>query len=100
MWFGLKWAEHSRRKHEEEGGEPPYFGEEKEDLVVYSKNYLRSHPTINYFIFGHRHIELDLHLQKQTRLLIIGDWIDKFTYAVFDGEHLFMENYIEGETRP
>ena len=22
----------------------------------------------------------------------------QFTYAVFDGEHLFMENYVEGES--
>nr|WP_311490525.1 UDP-2,3-diacylglucosamine diphosphatase [uncultured Alloprevotella sp.] len=100
MWFGMKWAEHSRRKHELEGGEPPFFGEDKEELVVFAKNYLKTHPNINYFIFGHRHIELDLHLQKESRLFILGDWIDKFTYAVFDGEHIFMENFIEGETNP
>lgn len=99
MWFGLKWAEHSRRKHEAQGGEPPYFGEERESLVVFSKSYLQTHPDTDYFIFGHRHIELDLPLSPSARLLIIGDWIDKFTYAVFDGEHLFMENFIEGETK-
>ena len=32
--------------------------------------------------------------------MILGDWIDKFTYAVFDGEHMFLEQYIEGESRP
>ena len=39
-------------------------------------------------------------LTRETRLLILGDWISRFTYAVYDGEHLFLENYIEGETRP
>ncbi len=32
-------------------------------------------------------------------MMILGDWIWQFTYAVFDGEHLFMEQYIEGETK-
>lgn len=98
MTFGLKWAEHSRRKHERQGGEPPFLGEDKEPLVLFAREYLQSHPDTDYFIFGHRHIELDLNLPPAARLLILGDWIDKFTYAVYDGEHLFLENFIEGET--
>lgn len=97
--LGLTWAKHSRMKHGE-GGDPPYTGEDNEHLVRYAKKYLQTHPAINYFIFGHRHIELDLMLTHQTRLLILGDWISLFTYAVFDGEQLWMENYIEGDTQP
>ena len=97
--LGLTWAKHSRIKHGE-GGDPPYTGEDNEHLVRYAKKYLQTHPAINYFIFGHRHIELDLMLTHQTRLLILGDWISLFTYAVFDGEQLWMENYIEGDTQP
>ena len=96
--FGLNWAKHSRLKREN-GKEPDYMGEDKEYLVLYTKEYLKSHPDINYFIYGHRHIELDLQLSKTSRVLILGDWISQFTYAVFDGEHLFMEQYIEGETK-
>jgi UDP-2,3-diacylglucosamine hydrolase len=32
--------------------------------------------------------------------MILGDWIWQFTYAVFDGEMMCMENYIEGESKP
>ena len=32
--------------------------------------------------------------------MILGDWIWQFTYAVFDGEHMFMEQYVEGESQP
>ena len=95
--FGLRWAKHSRLTHGE-GGEPPYMGEDREPLVLFAKEYLHSHPDVNYFLFGHRHIELDLMLTHQCRLLILGDWISQFTYAVFDGERLYMENYVEGET--
>ena len=61
--------------------------------------FLKSHPNINFFIYGHRHIELDLMLSATARILILGDWINFFSYAVFDGENLFLENYIEGETQ-
>ena len=127
--FGLNWAKNSRMKRQknrpetdEEGrvktadgfynttnlvgyqapqdnGEEPYQGEDKEGLVLYAKNYLKSHPDINYFIFGHRHIELDLLLSREARIVILGEWITLFTYAVWDGEHLFVDNFIEGETR-
>lgn len=95
--FGLTWAKHSRLKRKD-GSEPPYMGEAKEPLVLFAKDYLQTHPDINFFIFGHRHIELDLMLRRETRLIILGDWITQFTYAVFDGDHLFLENFIEGET--
>ena len=38
-------------------------------------------------------------LNANSRIIILGDWINCFSYAVFDGEHLFLENYIEGETQ-
>lgn len=99
MEFGLSWAKQSRLKHEAEDP-PQYLGENKEHLVLFAKDYLRTHPNVNFFLFGHRHIELDLMLSRTTRILILGDWITHFTYAVFDGEQLWMENYIEGETEP
>ena len=99
MDLGLAWAAHSRKLHEGENT-PRYMGEDKEHLVLFAKDYLRSHPNVNYFLFGHRHIELDLMLSHSARVLILGDWISQFSFAVFDGEQLRMENYIEGETEP
>ncbi len=98
MWFGLTWAKQSRLKREN-GKEPPYMGEDKEHLVLFTKEYLKSHDNIDYFIYGHRHIELDLMLSRKVRMMIIGDWISQFTYVVFDGEHLFLEEYVEGESK-
>ena len=99
MALGLNWAKHSRMKREA-GKELPYLGEEKEYLVQFTKNYMKAHDNIDYFLYGHRHIELDLMLSHKTRMLILGDWIWQFTYAVFDGEHLFLEQYVEGESTP
>lgn len=99
MKLGLSWAKRSRMKRID-GKEPPYMGEDKEHLVLFTKEYMKSHPDIDFYMYGHRHIELDLMLTSKTRMMILGDWISLFTYAVWDGEHLFLENYIEGETKP
>ena len=92
--LGLNWAKHSRLKREG-GKEPDYMGENKEFLVLYTKEYLKSHPNINFFIYGHRHIELDLMLSATARILILGDWINFFSYAVFDGENCFLRTILK-----
>ena len=76
------------------------MGEDKEYLVQWTKAYMKNHSNVEYYIYGHRHIELDLKLDRHVRMLILGDWIWQFTYAVYDGEHLFLEQYIEGESQP
>ncbi|MCU0339198.1 MAG: hypothetical protein MUE30_04885 [Spirosomaceae bacterium] len=45
-------------------------------------------------MFGHRHIELDWPISPQSRVLILGDWIDYDTYAVFDGQEMKLQNFI------
>ena len=99
MWFGLTWAKHSRMKRAD-GKEEPYKGEDREFLIQYTKEYMKTHPDIDYYIYGHRHIELDMMLSRKSRMMIIGDWIWQFTYVVFDGEHIFLEQYVEGESKP
>jgi UDP-2,3-diacylglucosamine hydrolase len=94
--FGLAWAKHSRMKRKD-GKEVPYQGENHEPLIRYSKQYLKEHHDIDYFIFGHRHIEIDMMITKQTRVMVLGEWISLFTYAAFDGENMYMENYVEGD---
>ena len=96
--FGLNWAKHNRKKHLEKG-ELPFRGNDQEGLVQFANDYLKTHPTINYFLFGHRHIELDTYLNSMCRLLILGEWYSLFTYAVFDGETMYLERYVEGETQ-
>ena len=91
--FAHLWSKHSRKKGLKETAE--YFGEDKEHLVLFSKKYLEEDPSIDYFIFGHRHILLDLMLSKKSRVLIIGDWIQYYSFAVFDGKELKLELFEE-----
>jgi UDP-2,3-diacylglucosamine hydrolase len=91
--FGYVWSNHSRKK--KMLNPAPYFGEDKEHLALYAKEYIQKHPGTDYLIFGHRHILLDLKLSRQSRMMIIGDWIQYFSYAVFDGEELSLEQFEE-----
>lgn len=93
--FGLRWAKNSRIKHMQGGtqADPPYLGENSEPLVLFAKQYIKEHPETDYLIFGHRHIELDLMLTRQNRLLILGDWITQFTYAEFSNGELTLKNF-------
>ena len=93
-WFGLKWSKNNRLyKHKQEEAE--YLGEDKEFLVQFAKEYSKTHPDIDYFIFGHRHVMLDLMLSKTARVVYLGDWISHFSYAVLDNEGLRLEMYEE-----
>ena len=69
------------------------MGEEREHLILFAKEKLKEMPDINYFIFGHRHILLDLPIAAESHVIILGDWISLFSYAEFDGESLQLKQY-------
>ena len=76
--FGYEWAKRSRLK---EIAKPcPYKGEDKEELVLFAKEQEKQHNHRDYYIFGHRHIELDLQISKDSRVVILGDCFKEFTY--------------------
>jgi UDP-2,3-diacylglucosamine hydrolase len=57
-----------------------FLGEDKEWLVQYCKRKLTEHHY-DYFVFGHRHLPLDIQLQENSRYINLGDWIQYFTYG-------------------
>lgn len=89
--LGLEWAKRSRMKREN-GREPDYQGEDKEALVRYTKAYIKEHPDIDFFIYGHRHIMLDLMLTRKNRMVILGDWINEYSYAELSDNGLILQN--------
>ena len=91
--FALGWSLSSRKSGLAKEEENKYQGEAGEYLVAFAKEYLKTHPDINYFIFGHRHIMLDLMLSRDSRILIAGDWMRHFSYISWDGESLYMDQF-------
>ena len=90
--FGYEWAKRSRLK---EIAKPcPYKGEDKEELVLFAKEQEKQHNHRDYYIFGHRHIELNLQISKDSRVVILGDCFKEFTYAKLDHKgNLTLHNY-------
>ncbi|WP_461589002.1 UDP-2,3-diacylglucosamine diphosphatase [Winogradskyella sp.] len=69
-----------------------FLGEENEWLAQYSKRKL-SEKHRDYFIFGHRHLPLEIPLNEGSKYMNLGDWVQYFTYGVFDGETLELKKY-------
>lgn len=69
-----------------------YLGEEKEWLVHYCKRKLEA-QHFDYFVFGHRHLPLEIEVGENSKYINLGDWISHFTYGVFDGEALELKEY-------
>lgn len=67
-----------------------FLGNDNEWLYQYClKKNKQLNNTIHYFIFGHRHLPLNLPLTNSTsRYINLGDWIKYNTYAVYNGENL------------
>ncbi len=83
--FGIGIANYFSKKSRIATGttDEKFLGEEKEWLVIYSKEILAK-KHFDYLIFGHRHLPLDIKIDS-SRYINLGDWIQYFTYGVFDG---------------
>ncbi|MGX7668783.1 UDP-2,3-diacylglucosamine diphosphatase [Flavobacterium pedocola] len=69
-----------------------YLGEENEWLVQYAKRKLET-KHYDFFIFGHRHLPLEIILHDNSRYFNLGDWIGYFTYGEFDGSEFKLKRY-------
>lgn len=92
--IGIGLADYFSKKSRAKTGtsEEVFLGEEKEWLIIYSKEALEK-QKIDFFVFGHRHLPIDYRLNKESRYINLGDWIQYFTYAVFDGAELELKSY-------
>lgn len=71
-----------------------FLGEEKEWLVQYAKRKLQE-KHFDYFVFGHRHLPLEISLGERSRYINLGDWVSYYTYAEFDQDRLSLKEYRE-----
>lgn len=69
-----------------------FLGEENEWLALYSKKKLEEKHR-DYFIFGHRHLPMEIDLGNNSKYINLGDWISHYTYGVFDGEKMTLETF-------
>jgi UDP-2,3-diacylglucosamine hydrolase len=64
---------------------------------VHSEKLLKSHPELDFLVYGHYHAPLLRQIGPKAVQVVLGDWITHFTYAVFDGETLELLEFPDDE---
>ena len=92
--IGVRLAQYLSVKNKLISGESDvkFLGEENEWLVQYAKRKLLS-KHYNYFVFGHRHLPMNIEVGPDSNYINLGDWIGYFTYGVFDGNTFELKKY-------
>ncbi|MEO0060360.1 MAG: UDP-2,3-diacylglucosamine hydrolase [Bacteroidota bacterium] len=93
--IGVKLAQYLSVKNKLISGDTDvkFLGEDKEWLVQYCKRKLES-KYYDFFVFGHRHLPMTIDLGQQSTYINLGDWIEYFTYGVFDGTTVEIKEFI------
>lgn len=69
-----------------------YLGDEGERLIIYAKEKIKT-EHFDLFVFGHRHLPIDLKIGENTRYINLGDWLVHFSYAVLDGQNFTTKRF-------
>ncbi len=78
-WFS------NRSKKNNKNPENKFLGADGEWLALYAKEMLKT-EHYDYFIFGHRHLPIEISLGNNSTYFNTGEWITQFSYLVLDGE--------------
>ncbi len=89
--FFSKRSRLANRKHPE-----VFKGNDNEQLLHYCKSLLQ-HKKIDFFVFGHRHLPLNIEIEPGIFYINTGDWYSDFSYAEFDGKTMSLK-YFKPET--
>lgn len=72
--------------------EEKFKGEENEYLLTYCRE-LEKNSHHDFYVFGHRHLPLDLEVGSNSRYINLGEWVNFNTYAVYDGSSIQLETF-------
>lgn len=89
------WAQASRKQGLERAERTPQRSIDEEYLVRFARQDAEARGPMapDYYIFGHRHLLADLPAGRESRVILLGDWIRHLSYAVWDGERLTLETF-------
>jgi UDP-2,3-diacylglucosamine hydrolase len=90
MWLGLYFSKSSRVANGDT--DEVFLGEEKERLIQYCKK-KSEEEHFDYFIFGHRHLPLDIKISETSRYINLGEWVKSFSYAELSESGLELKFY-------
>ncbi|WP_187261059.1 UDP-2,3-diacylglucosamine diphosphatase [Pontibacter beigongshangensis] len=83
------WSQRSRINNTKK--DEAFLGED-EWLVHYCKE-VEARQHHDFYVFGHRHLPLDLPIGDKSRYINLGEWVNFCSYAVYDGESITLEHF-------
>lgn len=90
--FAYGWSKHNRGEHPLAS---PYSGIDNEPLLKFAREHSLAHKDIDYYIFGHRHIFVEEQVTETAKAVILGEWINLFSYAEMTDGVLTLHRYSE-----
>jgi UDP-2,3-diacylglucosamine hydrolase len=82
----------STRRHKLAHPEEDKFQGEKEWILQYCRE-MEAISHHDFYVFGHRHLVLDMAVASGSRYINLGEWFTQNHYAEFDGTDLFLKKY-------
>ncbi|MBL6447165.1 UDP-2,3-diacylglucosamine diphosphatase [Fulvivirga sp. 29W222] len=82
----------SRKSRISSSGEDDRFMGDKEFLWQYCKQ-VEQKEHHDYYIFGHRHLPLNLEVGEHSRYFNLGEWVNFQTYGTYDGEKFELHTF-------
>jgi len=89
------WSKESRKKNYTK--KTPTFLGDDEWIWQYCKDTHAQQPH-HFYIFGHRHLPLDLPVGTNGRYINLGEWLSFYTYAQFDGQDITLQTFKNDKT--
>ncbi|UAB82041.1 UDP-2,3-diacylglucosamine diphosphatase [Marixanthomonas sp. SCSIO 43207] len=92
--IGVRLAQHLSVKNKLISGDEDkqFLGDENEWLAQYAKRKLET-KHYDYFVFGHRHLPMEIKVGDHSTYFNLGDWINHYTYGVFDGNTFELKEF-------
>lgn len=79
--FAYNWSRHSRKTGEGRGVPDTKL---LAGLRNFAKEYHMDHPEVDFFMFGHVHVLSREEIDDGCEIIVLGEWIRTFSYAVLD----------------
>lgn len=67
----------------------------RQRLVSWAGGLADRQPELDYILLGHYHVNADISVGHGCRLIILGEWIHRSTYGVFDGHDFKLLQFVE-----
>ncbi|MEM6842374.1 MAG: UDP-2,3-diacylglucosamine diphosphatase [Bacteroidota bacterium] len=83
IFLANSWSRSSRRSNEKK--DESFRGKEYEWIYQYCQE-VEQKQHHDYYVFGHRHLPLQIPLSERSRYYNLGEWITQPHYGIFDGQ--------------